>query len=212
MIRRLALLLVVVLVVGCGKPNRSNIALRKKNQSLEGKIAKLEYESHAKDATIRGLSERVGTVPTLDSARLARLFTVHAIRVNRLTGGVDLDGSKPGDEGIKVYVNLLDQHGDTLKSAGSFVVEAFDLADPKSPKLGQWEFPVEKAQEYWHSFLTRYEYVLPLPWHNAVPRHPDVTVKVTFTDELTGRKFTQQRVVKVDLPPTTQPTAQAGVQ
>ena len=213
MIRRLFLLFgVALLIAGCGTPSRPNIALRKKIQSLEAKVAHLEYQHKTDEASIRGLTERVGTVPTLEPARLGRLFTVHAVRINNLTGGADLDPSKPGHEGIKVYVNLLDQHGDTFKSAGSFVVEAFDLSDPKSPRLGQWEFPVEKAQEYWHSFMMRYEYVLTLRWQNAVPRHPDVTVRVTYTDELTGRKFTEQRVVKVDVPPTTQPTAQAGVQ
>jgi ATP-dependent Clp protease protease subunit len=40
------------------------------------------------------------------------------------------------------------------------------------------------------------------------PRHPDVTVRVQFTDELTGRQFTAQSVVKVDLPPTAQPATQ----
>ena len=213
--RRLAWSLMAVLLagppVGCGKPNRANITLRRQLQSLEGEIATLKRQHDADAASIAGLTQRIGTVPMLEPARLDRLFTVHGIRLERLTGGADLDGSKPGHEGLRVYVSLIDQHGDEIKSSGSFVVEAFDLAESQAARLGRWEFPVEQSQANWHSFLTRYEYVLTCPWQRP-PRHPDVTVKVQFTDELTGRQFTAQHVSKVDVPPTTQPTTQPATQ
>ena len=211
-LRHLTLLLVALSVGGCGflfkSPNKANVKLRKQIQGLEGEIARLSQQHQADAATIRGLGERNGTTPVLEPGRLDKLFTTHAIHVGRLTGGADLDPSRPGDEGIKVYVNTLDQTGDMIKSAGSFVVEAFDLADSESPRVGRWEFPVEKAQDNWHSFLMRYEYVLTAPWQQAVPRHPEVTIKVTFTDELTGRKFTEQHVAKVNVP-SGQPTSQS---
>jgi hypothetical protein len=206
--RCLPLLLLLPLLGGCqflfGSPSKANIKLRKETQQLQEQIAQLKLQHEADAATIAGLTQRTGTVPTLEPARLEKLFTVHGIRVERLTGGADLDPAKPGHEGVKVYVGLLDQYGDEVKSAGSFVVEAFDLADPQATRLGRWEFPVEQAQQNWHSFLTRYEYVLTCPWQTP-PRHADVTVRVQFTDELTSRQFTGQSVVKVEVPPTTQP-------
>ena len=209
---RIGLLLwVAAAVAGCGSPSKPNIALRKQVQKLEGQIAQLKRESSAKDAQIAGLTDQVGTVPTLAPARLDKLFTVHSIRVGRLTGGADLDASKPGDDAFKVYVNTLDQHGDMIKAAGSFVIEAFDLSGDGQPaRLGRWEFPVEKAQEYWHSFFTRYEYVLTCPWQGRPPRGSEVTVRITFVDELTGRKFTEQRVAMVR-PPAEQATTQPAV-
>ena len=189
-------------LAGCGSPNRPNIALRKKVQELEGEIVQLKRQHEADRATIVGMTQRVGSAPMLPPERLEQLFTVHGIKLGRLTGGADLDPSKPGDEGLKVYVNLVDQHGDELKSSGSFVIEAFDLAEgPGGMRLGRWEFPVEQSQANWHSFLMRYEYVLTCPWQDKVPRHSDVTVKVTFNDELTGRQFTAQQVVRVNPPP-----------
>lgn len=190
---------------GCflfGNPSKANIELRKQVQKLDGEVAQLKQQHETDEATIKGLTQRTGTVPTLEPARLEKLFTASSIGLGKMTGGVDLDPSKPGDEGFKVYVKPYDQYSDHLKAAGSFVVEAFDLADQKNPSLGRWEFPVEKAQDNWHSFLTRYEYVLTCPWQNGrVPHHGDVTVKVTFTDELTGRVFTRQTVAKVNPPP-----------
>ena len=216
-LRLLALLVLLPSVGGCGfvfgTPNRASVKVRKQNQQLEGQIAKLKQEVAARDATIRGLNQRVGTVPTLEPARLDRLFTVHAMKLGRLTGGADLDGSKPGHEGFKVYAVLLDQHGDEIKSAGTFVVEAFDLASGQPTRLGRWEFGLDQAQSNWHSFLMRYEYVLTCPWQGATPRKQDITVRATFTDELTGREFVEQRVAKVDVQgqggttPGTQPAA-----
>ena len=206
--RTLPWLMAVVVLAGCGKPNRANVTLRKELQARDAEIERLKRRHDADVASIAGLNQRIGTVPTLEPARLERLFTVHGIRLERLTGGADLDPSKPGDEGLKAYVSLIDQHGDELKSSGAFVVEAFDLAEQQAARLGRWEFPVEQSQANWHSFLTRYEYVLTCPWQRP-PRHPDVTVKVQFTDELTGRQFTAQHVAKVNVPPaTTQPTTQ----
>ena len=37
------------------------------------------------------------------------------------------------------------------------------------------------------------------------PKPPDVTVRVTFIDYLTGKTFTAQKVCRIDLPATTQP-------
>jgi hypothetical protein len=209
--RLLPLLLLLPALSGCkllfGSPSKANIELRKENQQLAGQINQLKIQHEADAATITGLTQRVGTVPTLAPARLDKLFTVHSVRLQRLTGGADLDPDKPGQEGLKVYVGLLDQYGDEIKSAGSFVVEAFDLAEPQAARLGRWEFPVEQAQQNWHSFLTRYEYVLTCPWQTA-PRHPDVTVHVQFNDELTGRQFSAQSLVKVEVPPSAQPATQ----
>jgi hypothetical protein len=43
-------------------------------------------------------------------------------------------------------------------------------------------------------------YALTCPWQ-TIPKHPNLTVRVTFTDELTHAKFTIQRPVTVNLPP-----------
>ena len=47
----------------------------------------------------------------------------------------------------------------------------------------------------------QYTYVLTCPWQNKIPRHAGLTVRVTFTDALTGRVFTAEKQVKVNPPP-----------
>jgi outer membrane murein-binding lipoprotein Lpp len=185
---------------GCiGKPNQANVELRKQNQDLQNQIATLRHERDTARAEVAGLRSHATTVPTLAPDRLAKLFTTSGIELGRLTGGADLDPDRPGDEGLKVYVTPLDNSHQKFKAAGSIVVEAFDLAaDAASARVGHWEFSTEEAAKYWSGALLRYEYVVPCPFEKA-PSHADLTVKVTFTDELTSRTFTQQRVVKVRL-------------
>ena len=184
---------------GCGKPSSANIALRKENKTLRDKVESLERQHHADVASLRAHEGAGGatTVPSLPQAQLEKLFTVHGIQFGRLTGPADWDANSPGDDGLKLYVTPTDNAGQPLKAAGSFVVEAFDLAagDGKT-RVGRWEFPLDDAAKNWVGQATLYTYVLQAPWQSR-PEHPDLTLKVTFTDALTGRSFTEQKVVKI---------------
>jgi hypothetical protein len=186
---------------GCfGKPNQANMLLRKDNQNLQDQVAQLKTENQMDANLIAGLQARIPTEPTLPPAQLDKLYTTHGIRLGRLTGGLDLDADKPGDEGLKVYVIPFDQSGQPFKAAGGITVEAFDLA-AKEPFIGRWKFDLEQAKANWYGyFLIDYYYALTCPWQ-TVPQHPDLTVKVTFVDELTKLPFTTQTVVHVLLPP-----------
>jgi outer membrane murein-binding lipoprotein Lpp len=190
---------IFALAAGCtGKPNAANIKLRKENQELAGQVDRLQRERDAARAEAAGLRDQKPSVPTLPADRLQKLFTAHGITLGKLTGGDDFDPAKPGDDGLKVYATPIDAAGQTIKAAGAFVVEAFDLAGEGNTRVGRWQFPVEQAPALWNGTLWRYEYVLPCPFDQR-PAHAELTVKVTFTDELTGRAFTEQRVVKVRL-------------
>ena len=185
---------------GCGSPSQSGIALRKENQFLQNQVTELKRQAAADQQTIAGLRDRAGVLPTLPTTRLAELFTTHGLDFGRLTGGADLDPSKPGDEGLAVYVVPVDEAGDKLKAAGTFDVEAFDLADDARPRVGHWHFDLKRARDAWTSILIEYNYALICPWQGKVPRHRDVTVKVTFLDALTQTPFTAQRIVRINLP------------
>ena len=185
------------LLGGCGKPNVASVAVRRENQDLRNKVAELERREQAHLAQIRALESNATTVPSLPSERLNTLFTTHGLRFGRLTGSADLDPKSPGEDGLKVYVVPTDGHGQPLKAAGSFVVEAFDLAQGDNACIGRWEYPLDQAAKNWFGQAMLYTYVLPAPWQQQRPAHIDITIRVTFTDALTGRTFTDQKVVKV---------------
>jgi hypothetical protein len=188
---------VVVFATGCGSPNVASIEVRKQNQDLRDQIELLNRTHEADRATIRGMQNRAGTLPTLPQDRLDKLFTVHG-----------LDRTKPGDEGLKIYAAPTDETGEPIKAAGSFVVEAFDLA-AKPPEIGKWTYDVDAVRKTWLGSLMLNHFVLTAPWQ-TVPKHDEITVKVTFRDALTGREFTAQKLVKVRLPATQPSTAAAA--
>lgn len=202
---KISLLMLIMSLVGCGRPNPANIVLRKEIQDLNDNIQTLQRMHLADQAKIAAFEKDRGTVPTLPETQLAKLFTVHAIELLQLTGGSDPDPSRPGDEGIRVYAMPTDDVGDPIKAAGSFKVELFDLNKSSDNLLGTWEFSAEQIRSLWYGKLFQYRYVLPCPWQ-TVPSHADLTVKVSFSDGLTGRIFIAQKPIKVTLPPTSETT------
>ena len=189
-----------IVVSGCNRPSSANIELRRQNQELRDQLESVERRREADLATIRSLESSRGTLETLSQDRIERLFTTHGIRFGRLTGGARLNRDASADDALKVYVVPLDAARDEIKAAGSFVVEAFDLAEPDRPLIGRWTFDVEEAKKHWYGDALLYEYVLPCPLERP-PAHEELTVRVTFTDELTQRRFEAQRVVRITTRP-----------
>lgn len=196
----LAMCVVATATLSCRTPSKANIGLRKQNASLREEVALLKSAQQSDRAAIRRLEASATTVPVLPHERVSRLFTAHDLKLGRLTGGWDGNVSQPGDEGLQIYTVPTDQAGDEIKAAGSFVVEAFDLSKGDEVRLGRWEIPTEEASKKWLGNALQYGYIFELPWQ-TVPTGDEVTIRTTFTDELTGRAFTTQRVVKVVLPP-----------
>jgi hypothetical protein len=188
-----------VSLFGCGNPNKANIELRKQNQALSEQLHHAKQEHDIDQARIRDLESSKPIVPTLPPERLEKIVTVYGIKLGRLTGEAEFDPTHPNKQGLKIYVSPVDRTGEAIKATGAFVVEAFDLAAPGGKQVGKWEYPVEQVQQYWVNFLTQTNYVLPAPWQDKPPANPDITIKVTFTDELTGRRFEAQKLVKLVL-------------
>ena len=186
---------------GCGaSSNQANVELRKENQKLVAHVADLERTNRGLEAQLKARESRPGgAVPQLPQEKLGRLYTAHGLSLGRLTGGYSEDPSKPGDQVLKVYVVPTDDDGEPLKAAGSFSVELFDLTDKGDTRLGEWDFTTEQARGDWFGRSFLYTYVLSCPWQRT-PTRPDATVRVTFTDELTGRQFKIDQDVKIKPP------------
>jgi outer membrane murein-binding lipoprotein Lpp len=183
-------ILTPLLTVGCRGPNKANIELRKKNQDLQTKVDQLERNRQADQATIAALQKDKGVVvQQLPTTQVSQLFTVTGVDINKLTGF--------RKEGLKVYVVPNDAAGDVLKAAGTVTVEAYDLGRKDQPLLGRWEFPTEQAGANWYSSWVVSGYALTCPLDP--PTQPtEITIRATFTDALTQRTFTAQRVVKTE--------------
>jgi len=179
----------LLLLLGCGgNPSKANIELRKQLQTVQNENSDLQLQHTADVATISSLKEQHTVIATLPEDRIGKLFTTHGIVFSRLTTA--------DAKTLRVYLTPIDDHAQKLKAAGSIVVEAFDLSRPENQRIGEWKFSTEDARSRWNGEMMLYAYVLECPWQ--VPsEQSNLTIKATFTDELTGRVYTAQKQIVV---------------
>jgi hypothetical protein len=189
----------LAVLAGCGRPSQANIELRKENQTLQKQLADAQLQLQMQGNVLHSYEARQPTVPTLGPDQLDKLFTTHGIAFGKLTGPTDASNHSE-KQGFVVYVYPVDQSNQRLKAAGSFVVEAFDLAAKGNPRLGTWTFSRDQSAKLWAGFFVfDYYYVLKCPWQQ-LPTHSEVLIRVTFVDELTQLTFTADDKIHVQLP------------
>ena len=201
----LGLLALLFLSAGCDtiEPPRLDA-----NTLLE--IEQLRADNRELRGEVRELEGQVETLRQLGDKRLDLLYKVQRIKLGSVTGGVNLDG-KCGDDGVKAAIAPVDQHGSVLKVAGAVKVQVFDLAEREGARLvAECERDANTAAAAWYGGVFGGYYGLSCPWRSGPPAHDELTVRAEFTEYLTGKTFTAQKVVKVDLPappkePETQP-------
>lgn len=184
---------------GCKGPDSANVALRRENQALREQMTELRRQRDADAATIAALQRRAtgesSPVAILPPEMLDRLFTVSGLQLGRLTGGLAPDRLRRGSAILRVQATPVDSSGQPLKAAGSFVVEAFDLSS-EGRLVQRWTFDLAASRQAWHGGAMLYCYLFECPF-DSPPASSEITLKVTFTDELTGRRFSQQRPVNL---------------
>jgi hypothetical protein len=130
---------------------------------------------------------------------LDNLVHVANVEIDRLSGGYD-DDHDGVDEGVVVYLRLLDSDGDAIKSSGSARVRLLDLAKPEGSQLvGEVSLDAAALRPLWYGRLLTYHYTIKVPWAGGAKRaeHRSVTLLVEFTELLSGQSFTAQKVVEV---------------
>ena len=182
--------------------------LRAERQAAIDQAERLGEENRQLQAQLRQRQEQIDSLLALGPKRLDALNRIARIRLGRFTGGADTDDSdgKPGDDAVKVYLEPIDQDGSVVKAAGEVTVQLFDLAaKADANRIATHTWKVEDLAKCWSGGFLGGRYSLTCAW-KAPPAHAEITVRVAFTDYLTGRHFTAQKLCKIDLPaPATQP-------
>ncbi|MCJ7543751.1 MAG: hypothetical protein MUP47_04165 [Phycisphaerae bacterium] len=163
------------------------------------------------EETVGRQNEQIAILQNLGDKRLEKLFYVTSLEMGRRSGGVDKVG-QDGDDAVIVYLQPVDADGHVIKAAGDVTVQLYDLANPPAENLiGEFHWPVEEMGKTWAGgFLGSSHFSLLCPWPAGPPAHNQITVRATFTDYLTGKTFTAQKIVSVHLPgaaPTPAPPA-----
>jgi hypothetical protein len=192
-----AMLVAGTVLAGCAQDPVPEI-LRQLHDSRD-QLAKCNQQSLEMQAQLHQQEQQIATLQQLGDKRLDKLFRVSKIQVGDRSMGI-ADGNTTGDIGVKVYVETLDQYGDTIKAAGDVTVQLYDLAEPPNSNfIGEFAWLVDKMQVNWtEGFMSQF-YIFECKWKSP-PRHDQITVRIAFTDYLTGKTFTDQKAVQVTLP------------
>jgi len=132
----------------------------------------------------------------------ATMFAPASLVIGFFTRSRDFDG-QPGDDGLEVRLQPLDQFGDPTKAVGSFRVEVFQCrlrtSERKGGRLGHWFVSVLdlESQRKYYDDVDR-SYVFPLLWEAPIEAGTMVIVQATYYPP--GgfeEKLFAQRVIKI---------------
>ena len=132
-----------------------------------------------------------------EQAKGENLYIVERIKIGRLTGLFDKDEDGTIDTLI-VYIQPIDTQGDIIKASGSIDVQLWDLNNSDGQaKLDQWQVGPEQLKDLWIAFVAT-NYRLPFDIKEIIEDFErSLTVKVTFTDHLSGKIFEEQKVIEI---------------
>lgn len=182
------------ILVGCGRstqrPWKTLKDCAQKNTDLSMQIQALESENTQ-------LAEQVNTLSALDpAARLEALDTLEKIRIGKRTGFYDKDNDS-ANETLVVYLEPLDAAQDFIKAVGKVNVQLWDLnAAEDKAKLGEWTIEPAELHPTWGGTIFTGYYRIKLPLETIPDQQKDYTLKITFTDYLSGKVLTDQKVIQ----------------
>lgn len=183
------------------------LELRNQRDAAVRRARKLTEQVESLSADLRQKNRQIETLRKLDGVDVEKLYTTRRIELGRFTGGIDTDG-KPGHDAVRVFLTPIDRDESPLKRAGNVTVQLYDLAaDKDATLLADFNYPPDRAGKHFASGLMSYHYSFDCPLPDDRPLdHDTLTVRVTFTELLTGKTFDAQKVVTLQLPaPQTEP-------
>jgi hypothetical protein len=196
----------LIAVFGCESPKGPKQPLSQEVQQPATKTAgkptaqKAELQSKLEESQIENerLRRQVEALTQLPGdKRVDALYNLKAMKIGRYTNLYDEDknGTK---EKLVIYVQPEDEVGDVVKAAGAVEVQLWDLNRNESEAiLGQWRIEPEELKKLWLASMLSSGYRLRFDVAEAVEKtERHLTVKVNFTDYLSGRTFTEQKAIK----------------
>lgn len=181
----------------CGCENDTSQSLWDQIKELGQEKSKLKQQVESLEADNQSLGEQVKQLSALGSeVRMSALPTLSRMEIGKRTGFFDKDhdGKK---EKLIVYIKPFDDTGDVVKAAGSVEVQLWDLgADSGEALLNTWQIGPEELKKKWAGTVMTNYYRLPFRIDDlAAEGSKDLTVKVKFTDYITGKVLRGQKVI-----------------
>jgi len=183
---------------GCANAGSRRALLTKKINTLRQEKTELTYQIKQAKTENKQLKKQLHELSGLKpGVKLENLYDLQRIKITRYTNLYDKD--KDGrNETLIVYIQPTDEEGDVVKATGAVDVQLWDLnKEENEALLGQWNVKPNNLKKLWFATIITINYRLTFDIADKVDSFEEpLTVKVTFTDYLTGKVFTEQKVIK----------------
>jgi hypothetical protein len=188
----------LAILAGCQNGGKKEISLTDQIYALQQEKTQLMRQIERSEAENRQLKKQIQVLTGLKpEVKLENLQVPQSVKIHKYTGfyDKDKDGKK---EKLIVYIQPLDREGDIIKAPGAVDVQLWDLNKKDSEALlGQWHIEPDELKKIWFSTWIKGNYRLMFDIADKIDNFEEpLTVKVTFTDYLTGKVFKEQRVIK----------------
>jgi hypothetical protein len=179
---------------GCQNQNNGMVKksvadeLEQRNLQLRNELLEVKSERNQ-------LKERINVLTSLGGKVTAKdVYDLQSIRIGRYSGFYDRDndGKK---ETLIIYVQPVDVNGDVVKAIGDVEIELWDLNAKKEPMIKQWKVGPEELSKSWYSVLTSNYRLIFDAATIAAETKGDLTIRVKFTDHLSGVVFKTQYAI-----------------
>jgi len=184
-------------MAGCRSDLDVQTSLWDQVKTLGDERTELKLQNERLERENEALTQQIKTLAAIDAeVRLAALSIPENIRIGRHSGlyGKTRDSRK--DE-LVVHLEVRDAVQDAIKAPGAVRVELWRLSDPPAEaRLGVWDISADELSRMWGKGLTAAYYRLTFPLDDVLANaDKEFTLRVEFTDYLTGRELTDQRVI-----------------
>jgi hypothetical protein len=156
----------------------------------------------AENDRLKKQAESLSNLPP--DKRADAIYHIKAVKIGRFTNFYDDDKTMgaAGKKKLVVYVEPIDETGDAVKAGGTIEVQLWDLNKKESEaRLAQWQVEPNEIKKLWLGGMFSSGYRLSFDVAGIVDKFDrPLTVKVNFTDYLSGMTFTEQFVIRPPLP------------
>ena len=182
---------------GCQNANNKSL-FEEQISTLRQEKKRLTHQIEQAKAQNKQLEKRLHVLSGLpEQVKAENLYRLQRVRIGRYTNfyDKDKDGKK---EKLIVYIQPIDQDGDVIKATGAVDVQLWDLNKKDSQALlGQWHVEAKELKKLWFATVITINYRLTFDIAGKVDDFEEpLTLKVTFTDYLSGKVFEEQKVIK----------------
>ncbi len=187
----------LVFVAGCENAYTES-PLQERIDTMTIQQKQLESRLEQSNAENEQLQKQIHTLSGLpEQLKGENLYRLQNIEIGKYTGffDKDKDGKK---EKLIVYIEPIDEQGDVIKAAADVEVELWDLSKTDGTALlAKWPaVKPDQLKNLWFASMLKVNYRLTFDITGKVKSFDEpLTVKITFTDYLSGKVFTKQKVI-----------------